>query len=117
MEKYLPSCLPKKFGLLIDMDILVKMFVVNISGERQYIRDICASMEIDGKRVELEGQDGFYAHEVNGVEYEYCFDSSDLLPRDCSHPDQSRNPAPLAARKQGSPVSQVRISGMQRTIW
>jgi hypothetical protein len=58
----------------IDVDILVELYVVNLSAETQYIRDFCASVEIDGERIEMCRQRDFHAWDVNGTDYEYCLD-------------------------------------------
>lgn len=43
----------------IDCDILVKMYLVNLSASVQYIREISASVEVDGKRTTLERRNDF----------------------------------------------------------
>jgi len=58
----------------IDIDVLVEMYLVNVSPETQYIKDFRASVEIDGKRTDLDRKNDFYAWEVDGVDYEYCLD-------------------------------------------
>jgi len=58
----------------IDVDVLVELYLVNASSEKQYIRDVQVSVEIDGKRTALIWQNNFDAYEVNDVNYEYCLD-------------------------------------------
>lgn len=62
----------KKF--VIDADVLVDMYVVNVSANTQYIKDFTATVEIDGQRVDLIRQKDFYAYDVNETDYEYCLD-------------------------------------------
>jgi hypothetical protein len=59
---------------MLDIDILVEFYIVNVSTETQYIRDLTGSVEIDGHRVALIRQTNFDAWEVNHDEYEYCLD-------------------------------------------
>jgi hypothetical protein len=58
----------------IDVDIMLELYIVNLSTETQYIRDLDVSVEIDGQRKELIRQNDFYAYEVNNTDYEYCLD-------------------------------------------
>ncbi|MGH2509719.1 MAG: hypothetical protein ACRDHZ_20255, partial [Ktedonobacteraceae bacterium] len=58
----------------IDVDVLVEMYVVNISDTTQYVRDIIGSVEIDGTRMPLLRQRDFDAWEFSGGDYEYCLD-------------------------------------------
>jgi hypothetical protein len=60
----------------IDIDILVEIYLVNVSPEPQYIRDFHATVEIGGRRVELIRQRDFDAWELDGSEFEYCLDSA-----------------------------------------
>jgi hypothetical protein len=64
----------------IDIDILVEMYVVNTSSEAQYIRDFCASVEIDGARVPLIREQDFSAFEILDEQWEYCLDSTSNEP-------------------------------------
>jgi hypothetical protein len=58
----------------IDVDVLVELYIVNISERTQYVRDIEASVEIDGLRHPMYRQANFDAFEVNDTDYEYCID-------------------------------------------
>jgi len=72
MTRQLIESMGKEFA--IGIDILVELYIVNVSTETQYIRDFCASVEIDGQRIELERQKDFDAWDVNDIDYEYCVD-------------------------------------------
>ena len=72
--KELMHLMKREDEFALDTDVVVKMFIVNVSAEKQYIRDICATVEIDGKRIEMLRQNNFDAFEVNGTAYEYCLD-------------------------------------------
>jgi hypothetical protein len=63
-----------KTEFIVDVDILVEMYVVNVSAEAQYIRDFQASIEIDGRRIELIRQADFDAWDLQDDMYEYCLD-------------------------------------------
>jgi hypothetical protein len=58
----------------VDVDVLVELYLVNASSEKQYIRDFQVSVEIDGKRTALIWQNNFDAYEVNDANYVYCLD-------------------------------------------
>lgn len=58
----------------IDVDVLVELYVVNVSDRTHYVRDIEASIEIDGLRHPMFRQTSFDAFEVNATDYEYCID-------------------------------------------
>lgn len=58
----------------IDVDVLVELYVVNVSDRTHYLRDIQASVEIDGMRHPMFRQSNFDAFDVNGTNYEYCID-------------------------------------------
>jgi hypothetical protein len=60
----------------LDTDVVVKMFIVNTSKEKQYIRDISGTVEINGRQIEMVRQTNFDAFELNGTVYEYCLDPS-----------------------------------------
>lgn len=55
----------------IDHDILMELYLVNKSKETRYIREVLASVEIDGKKVSLQRKNDFHAFECNGDDYEY----------------------------------------------
>jgi len=44
----------------IDCDILVSMYLVNASSSTRYIRELTASVEVDGKRTNLEPRSNFF---------------------------------------------------------
>ncbi len=58
----------------IGVDILLEMYVVNISSETQYVREVCGHVEIDGEKFPMVMQRGFDAWEFNGQKYEWCLD-------------------------------------------
>jgi hypothetical protein len=43
----------------VDCDILVAMYVVNVSASNQYIREVTASVEVEGERKDMQRQDDF----------------------------------------------------------
>jgi hypothetical protein len=56
----------------VDCDILMEMYLVNRSKtETRYVRDIRLSVEVKGKRIELERQDDLLGMEFNGQQFEY----------------------------------------------
>jgi len=59
---------------LIDVDLLAELYIVNATSETQYIRELIAFVEVDGKDFPLLMQGGFYAYELNGQDYDWCLD-------------------------------------------
>lgn len=56
----------------VDCDILIAMYVVNVSASVQYIRDVTASVEVEGERKDMERQDDFrlrFRDESDDLEY------------------------------------------------
>ena len=72
MTRQIIESMHKQFA--IDVDVLIELYLVNISSEKQYIRDFQVSVEIDGRRTALIWEMNFDAWEVNDVDYEYCLD-------------------------------------------
>jgi hypothetical protein len=64
----------ENFGL--DVDILAEIYIVNQANHKQFVREIEASVEIDGKRLALVRQSNFLAYEFGGQQYEYCLNKS-----------------------------------------
>lgn len=58
----------------VDVDVLLELYLVNTSSEKQYIRDFQVTVEIDGKCIGLTWEPNFDAWELNDVDYEYCLD-------------------------------------------
>jgi hypothetical protein len=58
----------------VEVDVLIELYLVNTSAEKQYIRDFQVTIEIDGSRRALTWEKGFDAWEVNDASYEYCLD-------------------------------------------
>lgn len=44
----------------VDCDVLVSMYLVNASPSTRYIRELTASVEVDGKRTNLEPRSDFF---------------------------------------------------------
>jgi hypothetical protein len=77
MESYIASSFAREMGIpykllqevwhlskhsdepKVDCDILVAMYVVNVSPSIQFIRDVAASVEVEGERKDMERQDDF----------------------------------------------------------
>jgi hypothetical protein len=58
----------------IDVDVMVELYIVNVSDRTHYVRDIEASVEVDGIRMPMHRQTDFDAFGLNGTDYEYCLD-------------------------------------------
>jgi hypothetical protein len=58
----------------VDIDILVELYVVNMSSETQYIRDVSGFLEVEGETWPLVMQKGFEAFELNDRKVEWCLD-------------------------------------------
>ena len=54
----------------VDCDIIAAFYIVNRSSATQYVREIAASVEVDGKRVEMERQTDFRLN-MDGIDVEY----------------------------------------------
>jgi hypothetical protein len=88
----------------IDVDILVEMYMVNTTNEKQFVRDIVATVEVDGKILPLTRQNDFYAWEFNGTRFEYCLKPKEGITFDQSEyeslsPLYKALPVDLEARK------------------
>jgi len=71
----------------IDMDILIELYVVNISPNTQYIKEICGVVEVEGIEYPLVMQKGFSAFALNDDPCEWCLDPT---PQDASDSFHSR---------------------------
>jgi hypothetical protein len=58
----------------IDVDVMVELYMVNISERTRYVRDIEGSVEVDGIRMPMHRQSNFDAFDLNGTDYEHCVD-------------------------------------------
>jgi hypothetical protein len=103
MTQQLLKGMGRAADFMLDIDILVEFYIVNVSSETQYIRDLAGSVEIDGHRVQLTREADFDAWEVNHDEYEYCLD-----------PEPDGNKFDLPAR--ATPLNPLFASGLPTTL-
>jgi len=61
---------------VVDCDVLVEMYLVNLSKQQKYIREIRLSAEIAGVRTNFEMMRDLRANDINNRKYEYALESS-----------------------------------------
>jgi hypothetical protein len=82
----------------VDCDVLLEMNLVNTSKQTKYVRDIQASVEIDGVRATLERMPDLRAQDIKNEKYEYALDgeSKDFYAaEEAMKPLMAQSPATL----------------------
>jgi len=59
----------------VDCDVLVEMYLVNLSKQQKFIRDVRLSAEINGVRTNFERMPDFRSKDISNQKYEYAIES------------------------------------------